>query len=61
MKKCSECKCVMHKRVCKSNAGYYIGYQCDNCGPYERLSIYYSSFELASLALNNNTWVDYYD
>lgn len=27
--------------VHKSNAGYYIGYWCKNCGPYSRESEYF--------------------
>jgi len=33
--------------VCRSNAGYYIGRWCANCGPYNRLSGYYETEEQA--------------
>lgn len=43
--------------VCRSGAGYYIGYWCDQCGPYSRESLdYYKTEEDAEDALRNGTW-----
>lgn len=40
IKRCEDCKILMNLQVLSSNAGYYIGMQC-NCGPYSRESGYY--------------------
>jgi len=40
--KCPDCKKVLKLEVLRSNAGYYIGTQC-NCGPYSRNSDYFRS------------------
>lgn len=47
-------------KVLKSNAGYYIGTFCPQCGPYSRESHYYTSKILAQHALNNDyvNWRD---
>ena len=37
--------------VCKSNAGYYIGIVCPNCGPWNRFSWYVGSQEEAEKIL----------
>ena len=37
----------------RSNAGYYIGFWCDNCGPYSRESGYYKTREKAQTALES--------
>ena len=37
--------------VCKSNAGYYIGVVCPNCGPWERISWYVGTKEEAEQIL----------
>ena len=60
MKRCTSCGCFLNLKVCKSQAGYYIGYWCDNCGPYERISGYYQSHETAQNALNNKDWIESY-
>lgn len=31
-------------KVCKSAAGFYLGYFCNNCGPWSRESEYFSTF-----------------
>jgi len=43
------CFCRQHipLRVCFSNAGYYLGYFCDRCGPYSRETGYYATREEA--------------
>ena len=33
--------------VCKSAAGYYLGYWCSYCGPYDRVSGYFETADLA--------------
>lgn len=44
---------VMEFQILMSNAGYYIGTQCDYCGPYSRESGYFGSHEAARNALDN--------
>ena len=50
--KCEDCGVVLKLKVLKSNAGYYIGSQCE-CGPYSRESHYYKNFESANKDLVN--------
>ena len=38
---CTECGKVLYLEVCRSNAGYYLGYKCSKCGPFSRESGYY--------------------
>ncbi len=45
------CGKVLEFTVLRSNAGYYIGTQCDQCGPYSRESHYYRSEEEARQAV----------
>ena len=40
-------------KVCHSFAGYYLGYQCPQCGPYSRESGYFKTEEEATEALND--------
>ena len=40
---CTECDCILLLEVLKSAAGFYVGYFCPNCGPYERLTSYYNT------------------
>jgi hypothetical protein len=47
-------------KVCESFAGYYLGYSCNNCGPWSRESDYFKTYEdaeefLKSLQEENNT------
>ena len=49
--RCSECGAVLPLMVCSSAAGYYLGYFCDNCGPYSRESGYYRTRQEAENAL----------
>ena len=44
---CSDCGAVLELRVCRSAAGYYLGYFCDQCGPYSRETGYYPTREEA--------------
>tara|TARA_R100001086_G_scaffold142583_1_gene74953 strand:- start:492 stop:704 length:213 start_codon:yes stop_codon:yes gene_type:complete len=46
----SECK-VKGPQVCRSAAGFYIGYYCPDCGPYDRVSTYFPTEEVAERAL----------
>lgn len=48
---CTECGNQMARSVCQSAAGYYIGFWCDNCGPFSRETGYYASREDAETAL----------
>lgn len=45
--RCFNCNSYMTLGVYMSAAGYYIGYFCNKCGPYNRISGYYPSRELA--------------
>ena len=48
-----ECECgeVHHLQVCRSNAGYYLGYYCPEEGPISRETGYFTSRKLAEVAL----------
>jgi hypothetical protein len=50
--KCRDCGVVLKLEVLRSNAGYYIGTQCE-CGPYSRESYYYKDHNEADNALKN--------
>ena len=52
---CVECGAHLEIQVCKSMAGYYVGFWCDRCGPYSRESGY-CSYEEAEKALNTGTY-----
>jgi hypothetical protein len=39
---CSECNATLPLKVIKSAAGYYVGYICPKCGPYDRISLYFT-------------------
>lgn len=54
-RKC-DCGTQLKLEVLHSNAGYYIGTQCPECGPWSRESGYFKTRELAQDALDNNTW-----
>lgn len=49
--RCEDCGNWLIIGVQHSNAGYYVGYWCDNDGPYSRESGYYRTFEEAEKAL----------
>jgi len=51
MTECSECDFPLPLKVLKSAAGYYIGYFCPNCGPYNRITGYYKTSEEAQKVL----------
>jgi hypothetical protein len=53
---CVECGAHPEIQVCKSMAGYYVGFWCDRCGPYSRESGYYQCREEAEIALSNGTY-----
>jgi len=38
---CTECNRVLYLGAYRSNAGWYLGYKCGNCGPFSRESGYY--------------------
>ena len=44
-----KCTCgkEMKLEILSSNAGYYLGYLCKQCGPWSRETGYYPSHELA--------------
>ena len=47
MTECSECGHVLTMRVLESPAGFYLGFFCVNCGPYDRLTGYFATREEA--------------
>lgn len=47
---CPDCNVHLELQVLRSNAGYYIGTQCD-CGPYTRESGYFPNREVAEKML----------
>ena len=53
---CVECGAHLEIQVCKSMAGYYVGFWCDCCGPYSRESGYYRSYEEAEKALSTGSY-----
>ena len=48
---CIDCKETLPLDVHQSEAGYYIGFLCPNCGPYSRETRYYRTYDFASKAL----------
>jgi hypothetical protein len=50
---CSECNTVLALRVCKSAAGFYLGYICPKDGPYDRESGYFKHESDARGVLTN--------
>jgi len=40
--KCSDCQTQLPLKILQSAAGYYLGYFCPECGPYGRISDYYT-------------------
>ena len=54
--KCWECENEMDIGVYQSAAGFYIGFFCENCGPYSRESGYYPSREHAQSALDSDSY-----
>ena len=53
---CVDCGAHLEIQVCKSMAGYYVGFWCGACGPYSRESGYYSSYEEAEAALSTGAF-----
>jgi len=54
--KCDWCGTQLELEVCQSNAGYYIGFQCPNHGPYSRESNYFKHKEAAEMCLLTDSW-----
>ena len=53
---CHECGTELSIDIQKSAAGYYVGFWCENCGPYSRESGYYRSYEEAEKALSTGSY-----
>ena len=53
---CEDCMMLMILRVCRSGAGYYLGYICPQHGPYSRESGYFKSKAEATEALESDQW-----
>lgn len=51
-----DCGKILKIGVYKSNAGYYIGFWCDNCGPYSRESNYYKTRAEAQQCLDKDCY-----
>ena len=49
--KCTLCDTLMPLKVCKSAAGYYLGYFCPKDGPYSRETHYWATEAEAKDAL----------
>jgi hypothetical protein len=49
---CKECGCFRELKVMRSNAGWYLGTEC-NCGPWSRETCYFTTEEEAEAALAN--------
>mgnify|MGYP003594745806 CR=1 FL=1 len=49
--RCEDCGERLPNKVCRSNAGYYVGKECPNCGPYSRESGYHKTYESAEKEL----------
>ena len=50
-----------NKRVCESNAGFYIGISCPICGPIDRYSVdYFETKEEAERVLEETTEISYF-
>jgi hypothetical protein len=50
---CEEHEEFLHIRILKSAAGFYIGTQCPICGPWRRMTDYYSSRPEAQKAMKD--------
>lgn len=48
---CPDCETTLKSKVLQSNAGYYLGHFCPNCGPYDRQTEYMTK-EMAEQMLN---------
>jgi len=48
---CLKCNTTLALKVLHSNAGYYLGTFCNNCGPHSRESDYFKTREQANTAL----------
>jgi len=53
---CVECCSELTIGVLRSQAGYYIGFFCNNCGPYSRESGYYPTYQKAEQALKSGSF-----
>jgi len=53
---CEDCGAPMILDVQYSNAGWYLGYFCGNCGPYSRETGYFATREKAEKALD--AWLE---
>lgn len=49
----ADCTCGRHLdlQVCESAAGFYLGYECQFCGPWSRETGYFNSREEAEAEL----------
>jgi hypothetical protein len=50
---CTECSAELPLGVCKSPAGYFIGYWCNSCGPAGRETGYFGTDREANDALES--------
>lgn len=48
-----DCNTVLKLQVCQSNAGFYLGFMCDCCGPYSRETGYWGTKEEAETVLKS--------
>jgi hypothetical protein len=52
---CTDCGAELPLQVCHSNAGFYLGHYCNNCGPYSRETGYFPTREIAETELKKET------
>lgn len=43
-------------QICQSAAGFFVGTECDYCGPYTRESGYYGTYDEAELAFQSGNY-----
>lgn len=52
--KCVECGRRLKVGVYKSHAGWYVGYVCEECGPFSRISTYFQNKDEAERCKKEN-------
>ncbi len=50
---CEDCGIEMEIGIHRSGECWYVGFWCDRCGPYSRVSEYYLTWDDADVALKS--------
>lgn len=58
---CDDCLEDMPIMVCSSISGYFLGFHCENCGPWSRVTSYIGTFKEAKGLLNSLTEENFKD